>query len=341
MKIQFKKYFFSVMSLLILSCILIGCGESVERFEKENVDGAELRTFLKSNIGKKVYLNIKSNNIDGAIEFFDDGIPYLAYFSDTSQITDFQISKLRVKISKLELARRFIHDIFLSNTSAYSSFSSLFDYNNTIPDVDLSDEVNVGFHGLANTGKLVLDFSNSPSKSKMLFAKKTEDGFSVTGFFMLSSTTNPSGIYTLVNIPDNNDSKIEVEPINEATGSAPSGKNLSESNNESSSPVSEPKKELDFETYLHNTTFRLGNNGRVNFQRNGKVSITGGRADLLGGYEIYDNQAVITKLQAVYGNFDASNNNGSSGYVKLNSNGSLSMTLSDGNETQSYTLEPI
>ncbi len=349
----------------MLSCILTGCGESIERFEKDNLEGAELKEFLKSNLSKKVYLDITESYLDAEIS--QNGLNEMIYsvvFIDSSEITDNQINLLHTKCSKKELARKFFeaaHDI---SGLGWETIASLYFINNILAIPDIS--VNRDLWSQHNTGMLKLDFLESGNGWG--FINELEGGFRLKGFFSVDSVNNCE--YFLTFIPDDTEKNSESGNVsNEETNNEANSPNIftrigkwidgndskvleqskeksnASSNSkgmlENSETNEEPEKELDFETYLHNTTFRLGNNGRVNFQRNGKVSITGGRADLLGSYEIYNNQAVITKLQAVYGNFDASNNNGSSGYVKLNSNGSLSMTLSDGNETQSYTLEPI
>ena len=84
------------------------------------------------------------------------------------------------------------------------------------------------------------------------------------------------------------------------------------------------------ESYLSKTTFSLDGNGSVRFQSNGEFTIKGGRATLLGSFTVSGNQVNISGLQAVDGMYDASNNRASSGIATLQSNGSLSLILSDG-----------
>ena len=97
----------------------------------------------------------------------------------------------------------------------------------------------------------------------------------------------------------------------------------------------------DISSYLINHTFTFKNgNGFIEFS-NGTMIIKGGRATIQGDYEVNgDNSATITGLQAIYGDFDASNNTSSSGIMYLNTDGSLEISLSDGMDNRSYTLIP-
>ena len=104
---------------------------------------------------------------------------------------------------------------------------------------------------------------------------------------------------------------------------------------------SEAENTEDLETYLLKTSFTLDGNGSVRFQSNGEFTIRGGRATLLGRYRVSGNQVIISRLQAVDGMFDASNNRSTSGLATLNSDGSLSLTMNDGINAKRYTLYPV
>lgn len=101
----------------------------------------------------------------------------------------------------------------------------------------------------------------------------------------------------------------------------------------------EVPKEIDIEKYLASHTFTYGGNGHVSFT-NGNLEVRGGRAKLIGTYRRSSNNSVEFNMQAVDGDFDASNNPTCYGRFVRNSDGTLTETLSDGHETKTYTLNP-
>jgi len=108
------------------------------------------------------------------------------------------------------------------------------------------------------------------------------------------------------------------------------------------------KAEQSFSDYLTSTTFSLNGNGRVSFSapygRNnkGQVRISGGRADLVGTYTVNESSKSISisGLAARSGSFDASNNNGSSGYFSSRLDGSLQGRLSSGGQSRDIKFVP-
>ena len=95
----------------------------------------------------------------------------------------------------------------------------------------------------------------------------------------------------------------------------------------------------DIISYIESHTFSYGGNGSVTFT-GGVVTVNGGRATLSGEYDKISDKSISYKLQAIYGDFDASNNRGSYGTFYLNPNGTLTQKISDGVSTKTYTLTP-
>ena len=104
------------------------------------------------------------------------------------------------------------------------------------------------------------------------------------------------------------------------------------------------EEEISFSDYLINNSFSLNGNGYVKFSPHnstrGTVIIKGGRADLQGDYSIGSNSVRITNLKATYGNFDASNNNSSSGTLYLKDNGNIEGSLYAGGSSSELILIP-
>ena len=114
----------------------------------------------------------------------------------------------------------------------------------------------------------------------------------------------------------------------------------SPSPNNSTSTISEAKpKEQDMSTYLKEHTFSYDGNGSVRFTGS-TMTVSGGRATLEGTYTVTSKTTATFAVQAVSGDFDASNNALCGGKIELNSDGTLTETISDGNTTKSYQLLP-
>lgn len=103
--------------------------------------------------------------------------------------------------------------------------------------------------------------------------------------------------------------------------------------------------------YLTSTNFNINGNGSVNFSKSydyaskqwteGVVTISGGGQGVSGKYSISGINSIYLKdVIATSGSYDASNNNGSSGLFILNCDGSMTGTLSDGNNYREYTFFP-
>lgn len=102
--------------------------------------------------------------------------------------------------------------------------------------------------------------------------------------------------------------------------------------------------------FLVENTFTLNGNGRISFNKTfdygkdrwveGKVRISGGRATLSGDYKIVSGSRIyIDNLMANSGTFEASRNNGSSGYFEINCSGDLEGVLSDGNNRKDVVFK--
>jgi len=104
------------------------------------------------------------------------------------------------------------------------------------------------------------------------------------------------------------------------------------------------EEEFSFNDYLINNSFSLNGNGYVKFsphnKTRGTIIIKGGRADLQGTYSIGSNSVRITNLKAIYGNFDASNNNSSSGILYLKDNGNIEGSIYAGSNSSQLILIP-
>jgi hypothetical protein len=95
----------------------------------------------------------------------------------------------------------------------------------------------------------------------------------------------------------------------------------------------------DISSYLREHTFSYDGNGSVSFYGN-TIMVTGGRATLQGSYVISSSSTATFAIQAVSGDFDASNNPLCGGKIELNNDGTLTETISDGSNTRTYTLSP-
>ncbi len=95
----------------------------------------------------------------------------------------------------------------------------------------------------------------------------------------------------------------------------------------------------DISTYLKGHSFTYNGNGSVRFTGS-TMTVTGGRATLEGAYTITSKTTATFAIQAVSGDFDASNNAMCGGKIELNADGTLTETISDGNTTKSYQLLP-
>lgn len=124
------------------------------------------------------------------------------------------------------------------------------------------------------------------------------------------------------------------------------------SGGESVSTVAEGKEEPEVTAptiyeHLTKNTFTLNGGGSVNFnfiggRTSGNIRISGGRADLMGTFQISSADMVeIRDLKAVSGMFDASNNSGTFGSLYLYNDGSLRGTIGDYSQSRDITLEPI
>lgn len=99
-------------------------------------------------------------------------------------------------------------------------------------------------------------------------------------------------------------------------------------------------KDLDIKSYLTTHTFNINGNGKVEFVNN-EMIVEGGGATIHGNYSITSTKtARITNYQAVDGLYDASNNRAGAGTLTLNSDGTIRLILSDGNNVRNYTLTP-
>lgn len=98
--------------------------------------------------------------------------------------------------------------------------------------------------------------------------------------------------------------------------------------------------ELNLASYLTTHTFNINGNGKVEFVNN-EMIVEGGRATIHGNYSITSTKtARITNYQAIDGLYDASNNRAGAGTLTLNSDGTISFFLTDGNNVRNYTLSP-
>jgi hypothetical protein len=99
--------------------------------------------------------------------------------------------------------------------------------------------------------------------------------------------------------------------------------------------------------HLIENTFTLNGGGSVSFnfiggRTSGNIRISGGRADLMGTFQIASADMVeVRDLKAVSGMFDASNNSGTFGSLYFYEDGTLRGTIGDLNESRDITLEPI
>ena len=98
----------------------------------------------------------------------------------------------------------------------------------------------------------------------------------------------------------------------------------------------ENKEEFDITKHLRGNSFSLNGNGNVSFNvfssGNGSIMINGNGNRLEGTIRITSNSSFSVRgLLVTGGNYDASNNRGSSGSFMVNSNGDLSGTLRDRN----------
>ena len=104
------------------------------------------------------------------------------------------------------------------------------------------------------------------------------------------------------------------------------------------------EEDFSFYDYLISNSFTLNGNGYVKFspqnKTKGTIIIKGGRADLHGYYTIGVNSVSITDLKAVYGNFDASNNNSSNGTLYLKDNGNIEGSIYSGANSSKLILIP-
>lgn len=121
-----------------------------------------------------------------------------------------------------------------------------------------------------------------------------------------------------------------------STESSPSSENIINEENGSIDKTTN----FNFRTYLTKQDFSIEGNGLVTFT-NGDIRVTGGRATLVGQYEIKtDVYATVKNLQAIDGYFDASLNNPLRGYISLLAEGKLELKLYGKNEAKIYTLIP-
>lgn len=91
-------------------------------------------------------------------------------------------------------------------------------------------------------------------------------------------------------------------------------------------------------TYVINHSFSYNGHGNITFS-SGTVTVKGGEYTLLGHYHVVGSNTIIfNDMQAIEGNFDASNNPQCHGSFYLNKDGTLDETLSDGMNTKHYSL---
>lgn len=99
--------------------------------------------------------------------------------------------------------------------------------------------------------------------------------------------------------------------------------------------------------HLMENTFTLNGGGSVSFnfiggRTSGNIRIAGGRADLMGTFQISSADMVeIRDLKALSGMFDASNNSGTFGTLYFYEDGTLRGTIGDYNQSRDITLEPM
>ena len=99
--------------------------------------------------------------------------------------------------------------------------------------------------------------------------------------------------------------------------------------------------------HLTENTFTLNGGGSVSFnftggRTSGNIRISGGRADLMGTFQISSADMVeIRDLKAVSGMFDASNNSGTFGTLYFYEDGTLRGTIGDYNQSRDITLRPM
>lgn len=116
--------------------------------------------------------------------------------------------------------------------------------------------------------------------------------------------------------------------------------------NEASRSLSKNIDISDAPRYLRSNKFTINGGGTVSFdfhsKMNGNIRITGGKAELLGTFVMVSDQKIkISNLSAVRGVFDASNNSGTSGYIYLSEDGTLSGRIGNRNDSRDIILRPI
>ena len=93
-------------------------------------------------------------------------------------------------------------------------------------------------------------------------------------------------------------------------------------------------------SYLTAHTFLINGNDKVEFTNN-KIVVHSGNATNYGNYLISGaKSAKISNFKAVEGEFDSTDNHSFDGTLKLFSDGTLSLSLSDGSDNRNYILSP-
>ena len=96
----------------------------------------------------------------------------------------------------------------------------------------------------------------------------------------------------------------------------------------------------DIASYISGHIFSVNGKGSISFT-NGTITVKGSNFTLRGDYTITGSSSLsVSHLLATDGDFDPSNNNGSFGTIILNTDGTLSETLSDGQNVRNYILTP-
>jgi hypothetical protein len=148
------------------------------------------------------------------------------------------------------------------------------------------------------------------------------------------SEENKLGVTYYVDVQLHEDNSFDWEIRDDEVDQTNYKNESSFSDNQNEYNINQEKVSL--KDHLTRNTFSINNNGTVIFRFNsysniGSISINGGGATLAGQCEVINDILYVKDLGAVSGNFDASNNRGSSGMLYLSKDGSLSGSLHDGN----------
>lgn len=156
-------------------------------------------------------------------------------------------------------------------------------------------------------------------------------------FFFLSAV---GIIFLIILYQLHKDPKRVIETNNTGQSIIQSSNSESQEETINNSPSSNRTfKEADIITYLISNNFSYSGNGLVTFTRN-TVTVKGNGYTMIGDYRKVSENSVQFNLRVVDGNFDASRNRTTFGVFVRNPDGTLTETLSDGNNTRTYTLTP-